>query len=367
MGIVVPHPAERVSVPFSGTGAGTGPLSWGQIESWNAVRTLGHWMPIGGTKPLPRGTTVADVADELRYLMSRFVTARTRLRFGPDGTPWQEVAAAGEITLEVYDADPGTGGAMAEAVAERYRDTDLDFSVEWPVRMAVVRDDGAPSHLVALLSHFATDGVGALTMIREVAERPRDPVDGLPPLEQARWQRSPAGQRQNAAAQRYFEGILRRMPAARFRTPAAPCHPRYWRAVFDSAALPLALRPVVDRTGADPSVVLLAVFATALAETFGRNPVVVRPLVSNRFRPGLAGVVCTAVQAGLCEVDAAGADLDEVVARAARAALPAYKHAYFDQRDLFALVDRIGAERGERLEIGCFLNDRRTGEADPPG
>lgn len=359
---------DRVTVAFEGPGAGSGPLSWGQIESWNAIRTLGHWMPIGGALPLKPGTTVADMADELRFHLCRHPTLRTRLRIPADGgTPTQVVEAAGDVTLEVYEAGDADPAGVAEAVASRYRDKDLDFANEFPVRTAVVLHHGVPTHLVQLLSHFATDGLGAQTMLRDVAERPDSPPAGRQPLDQARWQHSPAGRRQNDAALRHFEQILRTVAPDRFRTPAAPQRPRFWRATFDSAALPLALRILTARTGADPSIALLAVFARAVHRTFGIDPVVVRPLVGNRFRPGLADVVCTAVQAGLCLLPVAGASFDELVRRTQRAVPHTYKHAYFDQRDLFALVDRVGRERGADLQIGCFLNDRRMPAAGSGG
>ena len=368
--------ADRVAVPFEGPGAGSGPLSWGQIESWNAVRTLGHWMPIGGALPLKPGTTVEDVAGELRHHLSRHPTLRTLLRIpAGGGTPTQVVHASGRTVLEVYEAGDAPSD-VAEALAGRYRDTDLDFTAEYPIRMAAVLRHGVPSHVVALISHFAADGAGAQAMLRDVAGRhtaaaagrpTAAPVAGRQPLEQAQWQASPAGRRQNESALRHFEGILRTMPPARFRAPAGPEQPRYWRAAFDSAALPLALRALTARTGADPSAVLLAVFAMAVHATCGVDPVVVRPLVSNRFRPGFADVVCTAVQAGLCQVPVAGLTFEDVLPQARRAATTAYKLAYFDQRDLFALVDRVGAERGERLEIGCFLNDRRDPSAGVGG
>ena len=360
--------AEQITVAFEGPGAGSGPLSWGQIESWNAVTTLGHWMPIGGALPLKPGTTVQDVAGELRHHLSRHPSMRTLLRIpAGGGTPTQVVHASGHAVLEVYDAGAADPSDVAEAVAGRYRDAGLDFGAQYPIRMAAVVRDGAASHVVALISHFAADGAGAQIMLRDVVERPAAPVAGRQPLDQARWQASPAGRRQNEAARRHFEDILRTMPPARFRTPAMPRRPRYWRAVHDSAALPLALRVLAARTGADQSSVLLAVFAMAVHATCGVDPVVVRPLVSNRFRPGLADVVCTAVQAGLCQVPVAGASFEEVVALARRASMSAYKLAYFDQRDLFALVDRVGAHRGERLEIGCFLNDRRNPSAGAGG
>jgi len=364
-----PLAVERLVISFEGAGAGSGPLSWGQIESWNAVRTLGHWMPLGGVAELRPGTTLQDVIDDLRFHLSRHVTLRTRLHIPPDGgTPTQEVHGSGELPLEVYEtASLEAAAQTAELVAEQYRAAPLDFGTEWPVRAAVVSRDGVPSHLVALLSHFATDGIGAQIMLAEVVERPRPPVDGLTPLEQAAWQRSPAGQRQNVNALRHFESILTSMPALRFPAPAAPRSPRYWQAAFDSAVLPAALSAITARLGADPAATLLAVFAVALHETFGAagaGPVVVRPLVSNRFRAGLGGVVCTAVQAGLCQIDATG-DFDAVVDRARRASLGAFKYAYFDQRDLWTLMDRVGRARGETLDIGCFLNDRR-GPVPPP-
>ncbi|GGM08350.1 hypothetical protein ACFFX1_02045 [Dactylosporangium sucinum] len=342
---------ERLEVPFEGDGAGRGPLSWGQIESWNAIRTLGHWMPLGGAVELEPGTTLEDVLDELRWHMCRHVTLRTLLRFDGE-TPTQEVFGSGSLTVLVYD-DLDVG-----SVVDAYRDRPLDFAVEWPIRAAVIRRDGEPTHLVALLSHFATDGAGAQIMLREVRERPATPVEGLAPLAQARWQESPAGRRQNTGAQRHFEAVLRAMPPVRFPVPAAPASPRYWRGVLDSVALDLALRVLTARLDVDPAATLLAVFAAAVGETSGLTPVVVRPVVSNRFRAGLAGVVCTATQAGLCLIDTSG-PFDEVVDRARRAALSGFKHAYFDQRDLWASVTRIGAERGSELQIGCFLNDRR--------
>jgi hypothetical protein len=360
--------SEQLPVAFEGPGAGSGPLSWGQIESWNAVRTLGHWMPIGGALPVKPGTTVQDVAGELCHHLSRHPSLRTLLRIpAGGGTPTQVVHGRGRAVLEVYEAGGADPCDVASAVAGRYRDTDLDFTAEYPIRMAVVQRDGVPTHVVALVSHFAADGAGAQVMLRDVAERPAAPVAGRQPLDQAQWQASPAGRRQNEAAQRHFEAILRTISPARFRTPASPRQPRFWRATFDSSALPLALRALTARTGADPSATLLAVFAMAVHATCGFDPVVVRPLVSNRFRPGLADVVCTAVQAGLCQVPVAGLPFEEVAGHARRAAMSAYKLAYFDQRDLFALVERIGAERGERLEIGCFLNDRRDPSAGAGG
>ena len=73
------------------------------FESWNAMRTLGHWMPVGGVEPVPPGTTVADVVADVGYMMSRNATLRTKLVSTSDGLPTQEVFAAGATVVEVYE------------------------------------------------------------------------------------------------------------------------------------------------------------------------------------------------------------------------------------------------------------------------
>jgi hypothetical protein len=144
----------------------------------------------------------------------------------------------------------------------------------------------------------------------------------------------------------------------RFVAPE-PTAPRYRQAEIDSPAMAVALDAVGARTGLDSSTLLLGIFAVALERVTGVNPVVVRPVVSNRFRPGLAGVVCTAAQGGLCVIDVAGVGFDEAMARAHRAKTSAFKYGYFHPGDLNDLRARVESERGP-VEIGCYFNDRRS-------
>ncbi len=347
--------ATQLMVAFEGDGAGSGELSWGQLENWSAIVRLRSWLPLGGIKPLPPGTTVDEIAGELRYLMSRYQPMRTRLHFGPDGQPVQVVHASGSIPLEIIE------GESAEDTCERYRSSSLDFTNEWPLRMAVIRHDGELTHMVVLASHFVTDAAGAVVMMREVAAMESAPVTGMQPLEQARWQRSAAGQRQHAAAARHWESILRSIPLRRFATPAVKPHPRYRRGQLDSPSLAGSVQRLAS--GADSSAVLLTLFSLALHEVCGADPVVVRPLVGNRFRPGLAGVVCTAAQAGLCVLDVAGLPWAEALAVVSKASMTAYKHAYFDPAAMALLHEEVSRARGETVDIACFFNDRRTGVA----
>jgi hypothetical protein len=351
---------ERIMVAFEGDGAGEGPLSWGQSENWSTIQAIGNWFPLGGVKPLPPGTTLDDIAAELRYLMSRYQPMRTRLRFDAEGRPLQVVSGSGEIALEVVDAGDEDPGAVADAVSERYRSAELDFTTGWPVRMGVVRHQGEPTHLVVLMSHLAVDGTGALIMMGEVAAGTDTPVPELQPLAQARWQQSAAGRRQNDASLRYHEGVLRSVGARRYREQQpTPGQPRYWEAEFDSPAMLPAVQAIADRTGLGSSTVLLALFAKSLSGITGIHPVVLKPIVGNRFRPGLSGVVCTLAQAGLCVLDVAGDSFDDVVQQAQRSLMRAYKHGYFDPVAMGELKQRVDRERGDEVDTACFFNDRR--------
>ncbi|WP_433060698.1 condensation domain-containing protein [Dactylosporangium sp. CS-033363] len=355
----MPAAPERVSVEFEGESGGEGPLSWGQLENWSAIVKQGTWLPLGGVKPLPPGTTIDEVKGELRYLMSRYEPMRTLITHEGDA-PVQVVHRSGAIDLEVVDAGEHDPAHVAEDLCEAWRAKMLDFTTEWPLKMAVVTHHGELTHMAVLISHLVTDAAGAMTMLREVAARTGTPVDGLQPLAQAHWQASPAGQRHNAAAQRYWQNILDTVPRERFPKPATTTKPRYWHGEFTSPTLGLAARHWAASTGLDSSTVLLAAFAGALHRVFGADPVLIRPMVSNRFRPGLANVVCTLAQAGLLSLPADSADFAELLGRARRVTTAAYKYAYFHHTGVQRIID------AHDVEIGCYFNDRRGPSRDEP-
>jgi Condensation domain len=358
--VLSPPVAERVTVDFAGDGAGVDEMSWGMWEIWHAMEAQRTALPHGGWAPLAEGTGLADVAGELRYLMSRFPSTRTRLRFDAAGRPTQELFASGRIDLEVYDAGDGDPAEVAAAVERNYRGTEFDYAGAWPVRMAVVRQHGRLTHQVVITSHLVSDGEGGSIMLRELKARETAPVTGMQQLEQARWQRSPEGQRQNDRALRHWEGILRAVPARQLPGPTDPRSPRYWDGTLCSPALTAALPVIAARTGAGLPTVRLALFAVALSRVTGINPVVVRPVVNNRFRPGLADVVCMVAQAGVCALDVKDATVDQAVERALRGTMSAYKYAYFHPEGLRELIARVSRERGEDVTVGCFVNDRST-------
>jgi hypothetical protein len=358
---------KRITVAFKADppdGDAVDELSWGQREIWTAMVRQEWWLPIGYARAVPAGTTVEDLVAEVRFMMSRYPTLRTTLRHEPDGSPRQVVASSGEIDVEVVDAaDDEDPERVADRVRQWYWDGEYDLVHGWPVWIGIVRHRGAPSHLVTVMTHLVLDAFGGMVMLDEVASRPAEPT-AMPPAEQVRWQSSPAGQRQNAAALRYWEKTLRTIPSRRFPHRHEPRSPRHWEGQFRSPAAQLALRVLAARTKVDASPLLLATWAIAMARVTGVNPVAVQVVVNNRFRPGLARSMSPLSQTGICSIDLAGLSVDDAVRLTARQAIAAYKHAYYNPSDVDSLVARLAEERGEEFDLACFFNDRRIDARD---
>ncbi len=357
---------QRILVQFEGEGAGTGELTWGQQASWGSMRGTGTSDNIGGTMPLAEGTTVEEIVHVLRFIMSRHQSLRTRLRFDADGEPTQVVSASGEIALEIVDVpDSDDPAQVAEELRERYESTNFNLEMDWPVRMAVLRHHGVPVHFTVMYTHLAIDGYGFEALVADLAHLDRAtgrqlaPVAGIQPLELARMQRTPAARRQHDASLRHWERQLRAIAPRRFRDSPDKRDPRYWEASYSSPAAYLALASIAARTKVHTGPILLAAYAVSLGRLTGFSPSVIRTLVSNRFRPGFAESVTAMIQGALCVVDVADTTFDDVVARAWRSQLAAGMHAYYDPRQLWALIDRVNAERGVELDLMCYFNDRR--------
>ncbi|WP_245931247.1 condensation domain-containing protein [Actinokineospora auranticolor] len=357
---------ERVPVPFHGAGAGTEPLTWGQIGIWQAIERSGESRTMGGRIALPPGYTVAAAAEVLAAVVGRHQALRTRLVL-TDGRPLQRVSESGEVVLEIVDAGTADAAAVAADTQERYSSVPFDYEREWPVRMGLVRKDGALTHMVAVYLHLSMDAGGLEVLIGELGVDPSTlpPVTAVQPLEQARRQAEPAALRQSANALKYLEQVLRTVSVDRFRPVRYSDEPEFRMIRFRSPATRLAVDAIARRAGVSTSPVLLACFAVALARAGAANPVLAMLMVSNRFRPGFADSVSTIVQISPYLIDVADITLGEAVARAARSTMNAYKHAYYDPDAQDEVVDRVFAERGEAVDFSCFYNDRRKSDRAP--
>ena len=376
MGVV----RSTVSIGFQGEGGGVGELTWGQQEIWHTIQRTGRTLNIGGALPMPPGTRVERIAEMLRFWISRHPGLRTRICFMPE--PRQVVAESGEIALHVLDVDEdedgddagaatGAAAAAAEALRAQFEAPAFDYPNEWPVRMGVVRRGGEVTHMVVQYCHLAVDGGGIDAMVRDLAHldagAPYPPAPGPSPLELARIQATAAGRRTSDKSLRYWGDLLRRIPTQRFPSPGEGLEPRFWELCCYSPALHLALQRIAARTETNTTHVLLAAYAVALADVTGIQPSVAQTVVSNRFRPGLGDLVGQISQPGLCVVEVGGLTFDEVVARAWKAVTAGALHGYFHPAACRAMLERLSQERGERIDVSCFVNDRRKDAEPEPG
>lgn len=361
---------STVMVPFHGTGAGVGELTWGQAEMWSAMVAQQSSLHLGGLAEFPVAKELDEIAAGLGWMFGRHQSLRARLCFRPGGGVVQVVADRGQAPLRVVDTpDTADPAQVAADVAAEFRRTDFDHEQEWPVRLAVIRRHGAATHLVAVFSHLALDLAGMNALFRnglftllftETGGGTTLPETAAPDLlDQVAWQRGPAGRRHNNTVQRHWKRQLATVPASRFDMATDGRRPRHWQATMRSAAVAQALSSIATRTSTESSTILLAAAATTLVRITDRDPAVFQIAVSNRFRPGLADMVGPVAQSGLCVVDVAGAGFDEVLQRTARSAMKAYLNAYFDRTEMEAMIDDISRERGEKIELTCFFNDRR--------
>lgn len=350
-----PVAAEHVLVPFEGAGSGEAELTWGQIGLWQSIEMSGS-KTVPYIADLPAGMTVQDAADRLRLMVSRHQALRTRLQLRAGAPPLQRCFTSGEVRLEIVDAGDRDPAEVAESVSVHYQEKPFEFETEWPVRMAVIRSHGQLTHQVMVILHTSIDAYGLTALMSDVDDP--GPVTGVPPLEQARKQASPAGQRHNQSSLQYLERVLRAVSPSRFGEPKHE-DTGIDQIQYRSPATLLAIDSVAARNGINTSPVLLASFAVGLARFTGVNPVLAMLMVSNRFRPGFADSVSALIQITPYLIDVADVTLDEAVVRASHSALNAYKNAYYNPYEQDEVIERVERERGEEIDLSCFYNDRR--------
>jgi len=368
--------ADRVPVSFSGPGEGIEELSWGQRSMWISIGREGRSITLGGIAPLPPEATLQRLTDVLRFAMGRHQALRTRMVFGPDGSVRQRVFSSGTVMLEVVEAGEEDPAAVAQRVYDDFTGRDFDYEHEWPVRQAIICRRGTPSYSVAVYLHTQLDGMGLQELVDDLANLDRRtgqalcPVEGLGPLDQARWQRTPAAQRQSDGSLRHLEKVLRTVDLERFPLLYPEQEPRFPMLRIDSPALLLATRLLARQLNIDSSPILLGLYAVATGRLRQQSRFVTLLAVSNRFRPGLATSVSLLAQVSPCLIELADITLHEALSRARRASVSAYKYGFYDPVARLELIERIHAERGGPVDLSCFFSDRRAkrsaaGPTDP--
>ncbi len=368
-----PGARERtVTIRFAGTGSGEAPLTWSQVDHWQANQAVGQSSTFGGSFAMPASSTLPEIVEMLRFMLSRHQALRTTLRFDSDGTPRQHCVEAGEFELLVIEAGGADPAELAEQIEQDFHARPFELERDWPVRAAVVTVGDRVSHLVVVYLHLAVDGGGTEALVADLAARdpvtgePPGPVTAIQPLELARRQAEPAAQRQSAAAMRHLERVLRSVDPRVLGAPRRDGPADYQAVRYRSPATLLAVKRIVAEQNVPASSVVSALYAVALGRLLGRGNIWTMMLVSNRFRPGMAGTVGLIVQSSPFQLDVAGTSLATAIARARGSMLHAYKNAYYDGRHRDAMLERVQRERGVLFDTGCYFNDRRV-ERPPDG
>ena len=345
--------------------AGDGPATWGQTairRALAALEPLDHQFNLvrGGPLDAPVPTEAATAV--VRALVERHDSLRTRILPRDDGFV-QELCGAGTVeVVEERVADVDEVAACGARLRDELWGRAFDYPSELPVRAGLVTVDGAVHHTTLVVAHTALDGWGLpvldadLTALAAGAAPPD--VGAWTPLDEATWQTSDEGRRHDAAARARTLRTMRAAPGEVFapRPPGGADGPRYRQTVLRSRRLGPAAERVAARWRTSTSGVLLAASCRALALAAGRDDLALQVMVSNRFRRELAEAVVTTAMEGLVHVDGLDAPFDEVGTRVWRAAMTAYRSAYYDK-------DRLQAEAASDPSTAhdgtCWYNDRR--------
>ncbi|WP_327737910.1 hypothetical protein OG749_33345 [Streptomyces nojiriensis] len=392
-------PARTVPVPFLAAGpapadavdgdTAEAPLTWSQryyLAEVDAARAHGRGLNVPRLYRLRAGTTEAGTVAALRELLERYEVLRSRVVRDPAGAAHQRVHPRGTLHLAVHEVPAGSADDRAQDVLDALVAPPLDVAECWPLRAALVTEDGLARYLALAFSHVAVDAYALVPVSAHLVERiaEADPVaraatapGGVSrgPREQAAAEASPAGRKSAGRALRHAEEAYRRMPAAPSAVTDVPAGSRYRFLRHCSPALDLAVGAVAARTGESPATVLAAALTALDAARTGPVPNedgtgetrygAVHLISANRLRPETAAAVLPLSQPVPCCVDTAGATFQELVRRTAAASLRAFRAGGGPPDELAALLRTVEEERGVRLDATPALNYRPRATALP--
>ncbi|MFG1810666.1 condensation domain-containing protein [Streptomyces sp. NPDC049040] len=366
-------------VPFSAE-PGEGPVTWGQLHMWHPMLRYGAGfatLSLRQVLPLPEpGVAPADCLAAIRRLVETHQSLRTRFADRSGGVR-QSVAGEGAHLVEVYEAgghvSDGAFAAAAERRARKLAAEPFRHSHEWPARFGLVCRGGRVRAVAVVCSHVAFDAgaadlVGA-DLLRILGGRPAAPGRVWQPLDQAAYERSERGRREDARAMRHWRARLAEVPDTAPRPPydppAAPPIQQWW---LTSNALAAASVDVAARTRTSSSAVLLTVAATALSAIRGRRTVPLKLITGNRFAEPRQRLAASTAQDGLMVFERADVGLDDAVRDVYRRSTSGYMRAQYDPDSLTALTRELDAARRHPLDLTGYFNDARLShEWDIPG
>ncbi|MFD4372919.1 hypothetical protein [Streptomyces sp. NPDC058486] len=378
------NPPRWGTVTFAGGRGGDAPMTWGQLTTWDDIQ---YFMPESKSfyfvrqdvRP-PDAMSLDDVLCSLGDLMDRHETLRTHFVEDERG-PRQWVVASGAaraLVLEVGAGDPFEraksvlAGLDVEFAGLTTRP--FDHARELPLRLAVLTAEGAPVGVVLLFSRLAVDMESArlvegdLTcLLTARAEgRPLPPADfGVPPLDDAGFERSERGRRSGGRALRALERQLECMPESMTGPVRPGGSPRYWRGELTSRALPPAVYALARRLGVSSSAVLFGTVTALLAALSGRTGCTLGIVHGNRSTTDRRRSVGSLAQTVTTTVRTDAADFAGHLRTTATGMLGAYLCGRFDPRAAADLVREVTGRRGSAPDLACRFNDMWSWRSAP--
>jgi hypothetical protein len=376
--------ATAPAVTFHGLATRSGPLTWGQRWSWDIVREL---VPRESRINLATGLlvegsrTMDDVLAVLTDVVTRFETLRTVFSQGADGEPVQRVLGSGAVAVEVRDAGDEPPVDFATAFSKELSAWRFDLGNEPPVRFGVVTHEGRPAVIVVALSNMAVDGWSLGLLRRELLHRMNgEPDTGLAgsrdrgadwqPLDQAEYERTERARsiaRIGAAYWRDQLDLIRATPPPR-RRPAGET-PRFWNAVFRSAALAQGAHACAARAAVPASAVLLSALAAVIGLRAGQDRLTISIPSNNRHSPRMRRSLGKFFQAAPVHLELAVPSFDALVTETATRLLRTARCSQFDPAEVGRLVHGDGAPGapGAHLAVPVIFDYHSNPGKEPVG
>lgn len=357
-------------VNYSGGREGIQPSTWGQYSIWSEMRQIAPYhhrynVPVSVLYKKP--VKVSAALGAVHHALSVYESLRTRFRPAADGGLDQVLHADIQIPVRLVNTSYFRDIAPeAMALRQSLADEPFDAAADWPVRIGLVVHNGLAYCLEAAVSHLSVDGQGVPALHRTLAGSPPGEA-WLQPIDEARFQRSPAGERINSAAEKYWRGVLQQAPREMFGQDRSGSRaPDHQIAALTSPALPAAVDFLSKKMQIGSSAVLLAAFSLALSRVSGCQWCVMLVQSHNRSRAQLRHSVSTLAMPGLFLVKSDETAFPEMIRRTWPAVLAAYHFSYYDKRRIDQVRAAVERDRGGRIDLSCWLNDRRSAAAQAP-
>ena len=356
---------RALRLTFKEESSGTGPLTWGQQDMWDARENVnGNDAVYNFALPLrlPLGTTADDIAQVVSWVMRRHEVLRTLFR-RTGGQPQQVVRQDGTTEVHFYQTASFSRGVATNFVEQCVQPL-FDIEREFPVRFDVLELDNGPEFMSLSFSHVAMDGYAARLIGAEIeavlAGSPPAAGPAWTPLEQASYENSPEGARRNARSLSFWRTMLDGIPPRLFDACGAGYDVES-SAILEmrSSAASRAAAVVARRAGVSTAAAVLAAIVSQLASFTGKDVIPLQLLVGNRFDKRTASLVTNTVLNGICAIKAAGVPFDTLVKRCYWAATKCYSRACYDPRHLADTIASVGEQRGCTFDLGVFFNDGR--------